>query len=282
LLGSIWAFLRWWRSPRLSWALGAGALGGLAILCRETAGPLVVTMAAFAVMIRPAGTARSCQAALAMVAVAALVVAPWTIRTYVRTGKFIPVAAATGTVLAEGNNECLAADPVLSWYWAEGLCPPLQAAFNQRLSMHRVTEWDDVTLVNEIKREMGREFIRDRTIDYLALTLRRAATIMLPFHPRQPLSLMRQAVMTTFWLAVVPLGIAGIILSLRREHRRSVILLTVLLVGAVIVPQVLIYFSPDMRYRMPADLLLACFAGYVVARRVPGVDSVAAQAATSV
>jgi hypothetical protein len=61
-----------------------------------------------------------------------------------------------------------------------------------------------------------------------------------------------------------------------------VILLTVLLVGAVIVPQVLIYFSPDMRYRMPADLLLACFAGYVVARRVPGVESVAAQAATSV
>jgi hypothetical protein len=210
-----------------------------------------------------------------MIAVAVLVVAPWTIRTYRKTGTFIPVAAATGTVLAEGNNECIAADPVLSWYWAEDGCPPLQAAFDQRLSAYPVAEWDDVTVINAIKKGMGREFITERPLDYLALTFRRAATILLPFHPRQPLSRMRQAVMTTFWLAVIPLGIAGMVISVRREPRRHVILLTVLLVGAVIVPQVLIYFSPDMRYRMPADLLMACFAGYLVARRVPGVESVA-------
>jgi hypothetical protein len=103
-------------------------------------------------------------------------------------------------------------------------------------------------------------------MDYLALTLRRAATILLPFHPRQSLGGVRQLVMVTFWLAVGPLGIAGMVMSLRREPRRHVLLLAVLLVGAVIVPQVLIYFSPDMRYRMPADLLLACFAGYLVSR----------------
>jgi len=268
LFGSVWAFLQWLRAPRVSWAIGAGVLSGLAILCRESAAPLLLTMAAFALVVRPSGLRPAVGAAVVMVGVATLIVLPWTLRTYVRTGQVVPVAAVTGTVLAEGSNECLAAEPLLSWYWAEGSCGPLQLAFLQRLVRYPSPQWDDTLLYARLKMTLGRDWITTHPREYLALSARRAATLLLPFHPRQQLGRMRQALMTIYWLLVVPLGLAGIVLSLRRLRSRVILLLPILLIGAIVLPQILIYFSPDMRYRLPADMLLACFAAHLVVERL--------------
>ena len=268
LFGSVWCFLQWLRAPRVSWAIGAGVLSGLAILCRESAAPLLLAMAAFAMVMRPSGLRPAVGAAVAMIGVATLLVLPWTLRTFVRSGQIVPVAAVTGTVLNEGNNECLAAEPLLSWYWAEGTCPPVQLAFTQRLVRYPSTEWDDPLIYNREKMEMATQYIMTHPREYLGLTARRAATLLLPFHPRQQIGRLRKGLMTIYWLFVVPLGLAGLVLSLRHLRRRLILLLPILLIGAIVLPQVLIYFSPDMRYRLPADMLLACFAAYLVVERL--------------
>ena len=74
--------------------------------------------------------------------------------------------------------------------------------------------------------------------------------------------------MTIYWLFIIPLGLAGIVLSLRHLRRRIILLLPILLIGATVLPQVLIYFSPDMRYRLPADMLLAMFAAHLIVERL--------------
>jgi hypothetical protein len=87
--------------------------------------------------------------------------------------------------------------------------------------------------------------------------------LFLPFHPRQEIGLVQRVLLSLYWLAFIPAGLVGLFVYTRRSRGPTVLL--ALLTGAVVVPQLLIYFSPDMRYRAPADLLLACFAGYLYA-----------------
>ena len=51
----------------------------------------------------------------------------------------------------------------------------------------------------------------------------------------------------------------GVVASLRRPRPLPMLLL--LLISASILPLILIYFLPDLRYRVGTDLFLACFAG---------------------
>ena len=277
LAGSVWAFARWLRSPRIGWALACGAIGGLAILCRESAIPVVAAMAAWAVAIRPAGARPSMAGACALIVSAAAIVAPWTARNFVRTGRVIPVASVTGTVLSLGNNGCLADEPLFRWYWAEGPCVPLNAVRDRLIARYPEADRDDTVIRNGINADLAIQFIRDRPRDYARLTLRRAWTIGLPFHPWQQLSTVQRSALTAYWLLVVPLGLLGLVSTVRSsrlapaEHGAFRLPgLLALLVAAVIVPQILMYFSPDMRHRILADLLLGCFAAHVYVRVVDG------------
>jgi hypothetical protein len=69
--------------------------------------------------------------------------------------------------------------------------------------------------------------------------------------------------LSLYWLLVVPAGIAGIFMAMRRSRGHAGLL--ALLTAATVLPLVLIYFAPDLRYRTVADLLLGCFAAYVYA-----------------
>ena len=261
LLGALWAFVVWLRTPRMRWVVAAGVLSGLAILCRESAAPLLAVMAAYAMAVRPAGARRSVAAAGVMIGIAALTVAPWSARNVMRAGTMMPVASITGTALSLGNNECLAAEPLLTWYWAEEPCLPLNAKRQQLISRFPEEEWDNRVIRNSINAGLAKQFITERPFDYLKLTAQRAWTMGLPFHPRQEIGTVQRAALLLYWVAVVPAGLLGIFLYIRVARGPAILLL--LLIGAVVVPQVLVYFSPDMRYRFFADLLLAGFAGWV-------------------
>lgn len=91
----------------LPYAVGAGALGGLAMLCRPSAlllililGAWVATMVVF--RIGPGG--RAVVPLLVFLFAAAVIVLPWTIRNYVRFSELIIVNNQAGEIFWLGNN----------------------------------------------------------------------------------------------------------------------------------------------------------------------------------
>jgi 4-amino-4-deoxy-L-arabinose transferase-like glycosyltransferase len=262
LFGSIWAFSGWLASGRWPWALASGILGGLAILCRETAIPLVAIMGVFPLFLR-VRTRRFATSCLVLAA-AALVVLPWTARNYAREGTLILVASNTGTALGIGNNACVGADPISSPYWAEGPCRSLDASRAALLGGTDALARAAVVTQDRVYGTLGARFIREQPLTYLKLSLRRAWTVLLPFHPKAQQGRLQRAMIAGYWLLVIPAGLAGAAAHLRRSGTLPALL--VLLIAATLLPLVLVYFSPDMRYRIGADLLLGVFAGWLYAR----------------
>jgi hypothetical protein len=84
--------------------------------------------------------------------------------------------------------------------------------------------------------------------------------VVLPFHPRQQPGLVQRAALTFHWLLVIPASVIGVFLYFRRGSGSPALL--VWLIAATLLPLVLIYFSPDLRYRAGADLFLGAFAGH--------------------
>jgi Dolichyl-phosphate-mannose-protein mannosyltransferase len=264
LFASVWAFARWLNTPRLHYAAASGLLAGLAILCRETAFPLLLTMAVFAVYARPAGARQSAAAAGAMVVIAGLVVLPWLVRNLARHRAIVPVSSISGYALGTGNNDCVAAEPIFSWYWAEDPCPSLNVLKDRLMMQFPADQRSDPVINDRVDGDLGIKYITGHPIEYATLSARRAWTVLLPFHPKQRIGTVQRAALALYWLIVVPAGFVGALLYLRQS--RGWPMLLALLVAATLLPLVLVYFSPDMRYKIGADLLLACFAGYLYTR----------------
>jgi hypothetical protein len=260
LFGSIWAFSRWLHRPVLRWAIVATVLGALAGLCRETALPLLLIMIVLPVFVSPPGASRL-RVPLVMLATATLVIAPWSLRNYIQEHAVIPVASNTGTALGIGNNACLAAERILSPYWADGPCPSLDVERLRLLARLPADQRMSAVREDRIYGALGIQFIREHPITYLRFCLGRAWTGLLPFHPRQALGRVPRIALSLYWLAVIPAGFVGAFISLRKLQKHTLLLL--LLIAATLSPLILIYFSSDMRYRVGADLLLAAFAGWV-------------------
>ena len=111
LLGALVAAIHQRGSPhRLRWAIVAGFLGGLMILTRANS---LVLLAPLAVAVwggRPWRSWRNLAAPAVMVAVAALTVAPWTIRNAVVLHSFVPVSTQLGTAMAGTYNDAARTD----------------------------------------------------------------------------------------------------------------------------------------------------------------------------
>jgi 4-amino-4-deoxy-L-arabinose transferase-like glycosyltransferase len=100
-LGAVLCVLEFRRSGgRLRWAAGAGALCGFALLTRNTAAPLFVCIPLGMIVAPFRLTLASLRAPLAVLGVAALVVAPWTIRNQAEFGRLIPVTTSAGITAA--------------------------------------------------------------------------------------------------------------------------------------------------------------------------------------
>jgi 4-amino-4-deoxy-L-arabinose transferase-like glycosyltransferase len=106
MLAALAAALQHRRSPhRFRWALLAGVLAGLATLTRANALVLLAPLVVAVWDARPRWSWRALAPAVALVAVAAVTVAPWTIRNAVELHSFIPVSTQVGSALAGTYND---------------------------------------------------------------------------------------------------------------------------------------------------------------------------------
>ena len=111
LLGALTAAIAHRRSAhRLRWPLLAGVLGGLAILTRANGMILLVPLALAVWDARPRWSRRALAPPAALVAVAVLTVAPWTIRNAEVLHAFVPVSTQLGTSLAGTYNDVARTD----------------------------------------------------------------------------------------------------------------------------------------------------------------------------
>jgi 4-amino-4-deoxy-L-arabinose transferase-like glycosyltransferase len=118
MLGALSAAIAYRRSPHpFRWALLAGVLTGLAILTRANALILLLPLV-FAVWTgRPRWSVRALGPPVALVAVAVLVVTPWTIRNYRTVHHFVPVSTQLGSAMAGTYNDSARNDPVHPASW---------------------------------------------------------------------------------------------------------------------------------------------------------------------
>jgi 4-amino-4-deoxy-L-arabinose transferase-like glycosyltransferase len=111
MLGALAAAIQHRRSRhRWRWALLAGLLGGLAILTRANAVILLVPLVVAVWDGRPWLSKTAIGPPLALVVVALLTVAPWTVRNAVELHAFVPVSTQLGSALAGTYNDVSRAD----------------------------------------------------------------------------------------------------------------------------------------------------------------------------
>jgi 4-amino-4-deoxy-L-arabinose transferase-like glycosyltransferase len=139
LLGAIACALR-------GWAAAAGVLLGLAILGRANAVILVLPLAA--------AVWRGWRPALVLCVVAALTVAPWTIRNYETFHAFVPVSTQLGSALAGTYNSEAKADTENPASWRT-----LKRVDDYRPIFNRVRETPEPELEKQL-RKASIEFIK--------------------------------------------------------------------------------------------------------------------------
>jgi 4-amino-4-deoxy-L-arabinose transferase-like glycosyltransferase len=111
MLASLVAALAYRRSPhRYRWAVLAGVLGGLATLTRANAMILLLPLAVAVWDGRPWRSRAAIGPPLALLVVAALTIAPWTIRNAFELHAFVPVSTQFGSALAGTYNDAARAD----------------------------------------------------------------------------------------------------------------------------------------------------------------------------
>jgi 4-amino-4-deoxy-L-arabinose transferase-like glycosyltransferase len=262
LMASLWAFLRFFKTERRPWAVTAGVLMALTLLTRESAIALLAVMVLFPAVVGYRRRRLIGGVAVMLLATVAVVL-PWPVRNYLRFGEIVPIARVTGTALGIGNSSCLANESLLRPYWAEGPCEESdrrrEAAFVQLTPEQRASRiWQD-----RVYGQVGRDFIFECPVCYVKLTLRRTWTLLLPYHPFQDQDLVQRAGLVAYWLIVMPVGLIGVVRSMRRPQPE--IALLILLIVASAGPLIAVYFSPDLRYRVGADILIGCFAATVYA-----------------
>jgi len=263
---SITAFLVWLRNSQIGWALICGATVGLCILTRENGSLLLASMGAVVLVFRARDLGK--WMGYGVIALAALaMVAPWTVRNYVRFGVFVPVASIVGEDLSEGNNECVAREGVLVPYWAEGACATVT---EQRQILTQTMAFDPRTPTpvrrDRISRRIALNFISTHPGAYATLVFRRLWTTLLPFDPRGSQRLQERLVLSIYWLMLYPAGIWGLVLAARRVTPERALLILLALFNLASIAAVL-YWS-DLRFRVAIDIPLACFAGFAYSELV--------------
>lgn len=270
-VASIWAFFMWLRTGHVPWALLCGGTIGLCILTRENGITLLaaIGVVGLAAVIRnyPLWTGL-----VAIVVISVLIVAPWTIRNYLRFGTIVPVASIVGTDLAAGNNECVASESLGTPYWAEGPCASLSSRRRAQLAISSAaSRIPAAVLYDRVSARVALEFIGQHPGAYAKLCLRRLWTSLLPFNPRGKQRRYWRIVSVLYWIAVFPAGIAGIVFGWKQMDSRHALLIGLIALNLLSIAAVL-YWS-DLRFRVGVDLLLGCFAAMTYEKYLDAANS---------
>jgi len=259
---SIWAFLVWFERHQVKWALLCGIAIGCCNLTRENGILLLAAMGVVVLFFVPRSPRNWIGYGLIALSTIA-VVAPWTMRNYVRFGVFVPVASIVGEDLLQGNNPCIAAESAFTPFWSEGSCPWV----DEQRREYRKTLAPDSRIPEAVQRDhMSRtiavHFIAEHPAAYVKMSFRRFWTALLPYDPRGNQHRSERLVLLLYWLVLFPAGIAGVFMWVRRSGIESggvllglLILLNLLSIAAVL------YWS-DLRFTIGIDLLLGCFAAW--------------------
>jgi 4-amino-4-deoxy-L-arabinose transferase-like glycosyltransferase len=267
---TVFTVLLWWAMERLlaadaersmKAALASGLLWGLAVLTRETVLYFLPLAALWLAWRRARGTRR----AAVLLATAALVVVPWTVRNWIVFDAFVPVSTSGALNLWQGNTR-LSREQVYEEYWTvHGRIAKYQYA--RRKAVESILERQPLWILEKLRDEMPAFWAAH---GQPIVHLERGAYGVVP----RPLALLAVAVVLVPYLVVLVLFVAGV--AALPRSRAAVLLLGFLLFYVLL--HVAAHGYP--RYRlpaMPAVFLVAahgwaCRPWSVTRARCPGPD----------
>ena len=246
-------------------AVVAGGIAGAAVLVRPIALPVVVV---FAVLV---AARRRWQPGLTLVAVAVLVILPWSIRNTARFDTVVPLTTQTGFHLAGTYNATADGDGSHPAQWRPANLDPTMAAVLQEGG-------DEAEIEARLRREALRylgdhpTYVGEVAFWNLARTFSATGLDQDRSVVREeyqlPTGLAAPAVLS--WFVLVGLAIAGIAAGGLRRLPLAVWLVPVVLLAAALVTR------SDVRYRLPLEVFLVPLAALALDRlvdRVRGVGS---------
>ncbi len=239
---TVFTVLLWWAIERLlaadgdegaKAALASGLLWGLAVLTRETVLYFLPLAALWLAWRRAGGTRR----AAVLLATAAVVVLPWTLRNWLVFDAFVPVSTSGALNLWQGNTR-LTREQVYEEYWAvHGRIAKYEHA--RRRAVEAILERQPLWIFEKLRDEMPAFWAAH---GQPIVHLERGAYGVVA----RPLALLAVAIVLSPYLAVLVLFVAGVAVLPRR---RAVVLLLGFLVFYVLL-HVVAHGYP--RYRLPA------------------------------
>ena len=140
-LGAVLAVLVYRRRGGLAWVALAGALAGLAILTRTNGTVMLIPLAFGVWTAKPRLSLKPLVQPAILLAAAAVVIAPWTIRNAVTMDAFVPVSTQSGYTLSATYNDAARLDPV----W-----PSLPHYISEYSPLFERTDLDEVALGEEL------------------------------------------------------------------------------------------------------------------------------------
>jgi 4-amino-4-deoxy-L-arabinose transferase-like glycosyltransferase len=267
---TVFTVLLWWAVERLlaadgeaggKAALASGLLWGLAVLTRETVLYFLPLAALWLAWRRAGGTRRAAM----LLATAALVVLPWTLRNWVVFDAFVPVSTSGALNLWQGNTR-LSRQEVYEEYWAvHGRIAKYEHA--RRRAVAAILERQPLWIFEKLRDEMPAFWAAH---GQPVVHLERGAYGVVA----RPVALLAVAVVLVPYLAALALFVVGV--AALPRHRAAVLLLGFLLFYVLL--HVVAHGYP--RYRlpaMPAVFLLAahgwiCRPWSAARARCPGPD----------
>jgi 4-amino-4-deoxy-L-arabinose transferase-like glycosyltransferase len=239
---TVFTTLLWWAMERLlaadagrgvRAALASGLLWGLAVLTRETVLYFLPLAAAWLAWRRAGGARR----AAALLATAALVIVPWTVRNWIVFEAFVPVSTSGALNLWQGNTR-LGREQVYEEYWAvPGRIGKYEHA--RRRAVEAILERQPSWILEKMRDEMpGFWAAHGQPIVHLE----RGAYGVVP----RPAALAAVVIVLLPYLGVLVLFVAG--LAARPRGRADVLLLGFL--AFYVLLHVAAHGYP--RYRLPA------------------------------
>ena len=273
LLGACWLLVA---RQGTGWLLLAGAVFGLATLVKAQTLVVVPLFFAIAVLrgpVRPRAIAAGLMQAALVLAAAAAVVAPWTIRNHRELGAWVPVSTNGGWTLLTGNNDSARGD-----YTPDD---PTVVALGQRKA-----ELGELAVDAEAKR-LGRAWIEAHPARFAALAPRKVVRLWLPdgegmwayeqgtaaFARARPAFIgLRLANQAWYFALLAGFAAAGFAMARKRRHEgERVIDWWLLPYGIAAYPTAIaLVFSGQSRFHYPVMPWVCMAAGWWLASLIDG------------
>lgn len=240
------------RAPTARRATGVGALVGLALLVRPTSFILLAAVAA--AWLVAAGLRRGAAMTVLSIAVAVLVVAPWTIRNYVVTHAFVPISVQDAAI--QGTfNPTSANDSVYPYAW-RAITPVTRALITRRRPLTELelrSRYDQLAsdYIKAHPLSVPQAFFWNGLSRFWDVRRPGHALAEVPFEGRNRKITLVGLVM---YYVLLPLALVG----LYRVRRRRELLLPVL--ALALAASIVFTIDAGTRYRAPLEPLIVVLA----------------------